>query len=163
MLMFAFVAAGCGYTTRGLYSEDIQTVAVPIFTISSYRRNTEFLVTQKVIQAIEAKTPFKVVGEDAADTVLIGKITSLYKSSYGEDGFDNPRGGMLTMTVEVTWIDNRTGTLIDEEAPAGKPRTITLTANAAWTIDTAQSYATAENELADKIAAQVAQMMQAPW
>jgi len=66
--------AGSGYQWRSLYREDVKTVAVPIFQNKSFRRGVEFQLTQALVQQIEAKSPYKVVPKERADTVLDGEI-----------------------------------------------------------------------------------------
>ena len=43
-----------GYQWHSLYREDIQTVAVPVFTNISYRRGIEISLSKAIIQDIEA-------------------------------------------------------------------------------------------------------------
>ncbi len=153
-----FTLGGCGYTTRNLYeSGDIRTIAVPIFKSIGIRRDVEYVVTEQVIKKIEAKTPFKVVAEDCADTVLYGTVqTSKY--SFGEDGFDNPRGGMMGLEVVLTWQDRRTGKIINRTK---KP--VSVRSTEPFLIDLAQSQTTAIYEAADLISENVVTLIQAPW
>src|SRR5258706_10113744 len=83
-----FFLSGCGYSRNGsepvggyqwhsLYREDIKTVAVPIFQNKDYRRGEEFQLTKALVTQIEAKTPYKVVAREKADTILEGEITSV--------------------------------------------------------------------------------------
>lgn len=149
--------AGCGYMTRGMYPTHIHTVAVPIFQSKGLRRDVEFQVTEQVIKAIEAQTPMKVVTTNA-DSELRGTIESLFKSANGEDGFDNPRGGVMNVAVSVSWVDNTTGKVIQQSS-----QTFTLTAHEAYAINLAQSQATAYDQIAKDIADSIVAMMQAPW
>jgi hypothetical protein len=159
LVLFPSIAfLGCGYTTRGLYPDDIQTVAVPIFKNSGLRRGIEFQLTEKVIQTIEARTPYKVVDRDCADAVLEGEIASYFKNPNGEDGYDNPRGGIMYLNTTVKWIDNRTGEVIDTNHGV-----VQVSKAAIYNIDTAQSQATADEEVCQQVADQVITMMQTPW
>ena len=154
---------GCGYTTRGMFPENISTVNVPIFSNDSgFRRDIEFLMTERVIQAIEQRTPFKVVSGPNADTTLVGRITGYYKNPFGEDGRDNPRGGLMIAQVQIQWIDNRTGRVLNQ-LDTTDPGFINLFSNAPYTINTAESNATADLDLVDDIADQIVSMMHAPW
>ena len=121
MVSLLMMSVGCGYTTRGLYNDEIETVSVPIFKIKGLRRDVEFQLTEMVIKAIEAQTPYKVV-QSGADTELRGTIQMLNKGSYGLDGYSNPRGGLMNMSLAVTWIDNRTGAVLRERIPDIHPR-----------------------------------------
>ena len=75
LLLAIGMLAGCGYSRPGdydhptksgyqwhsLYREDVQTVAVPIFTNREYRRGVEFSLSKAVINQLEAHSPYKVV------------------------------------------------------------------------------------------------------
>lgn len=151
------IGSGCGYTTRGLYSPDIETVSVPIFQSTGFRRDVEMQLTEKVVKAIDAQTPFKVV-QSGADTELRGKIQNYFKGPFGEDGADNPRGGLMMMNLQITWVDNRSGDVIKETT-----QTFTIDNNASYVIDLGQSQATAQDKLYDDMADFVVSMIQAPW
>lgn len=158
-LALALIAAcGCGYTTRGLYPETIHTVAVPIFESQGLRRDFEFQLTEAVKKEIEARTPFKIVSAAEADTVLKGKILNEFKAPVGEDGFDLPRGGNMIVTLQVSWVDNRSGEVLNETQS-----TFNLRSQELYLISLAQTQATAKSKVADELADQIVTMMQAPW
>src|SRR5690348_3492496 len=70
-----------GYSSKPLYDTDIHTIRVPIFQNKTFRRGLEFDLTQAVVRAIEAKTPYKVVSCDCdADTELTGTIINVTKA-----------------------------------------------------------------------------------
>ncbi|MGL5094916.1 MAG: hypothetical protein ACRDD1_04975, partial [Planctomycetia bacterium] len=96
---------GCGYTTAGLYPEQIQTVAVPIIANTGLRRDVEFQLTEKVIQKIESRTPLKVVRQGDADSEVRAEISAFTKGTYAEDVFDNPLGANMFLNIKVAWVD----------------------------------------------------------
>lgn len=158
LIPLAFALAGCGYTTRGLYpTEDIRTISIAYFKTTGFRRDFEFLLKERIIQRIEAKTPFKVVDEGSADTILTGTISSA-KLPFGDDGYDNPRGGFLNVQVDVLWTDRRTGQVINRNRG-----TFPLRAQESWIIDLGQSKSTAEHDAANRLADHIVSLIQAPW
>jgi len=121
------VVAGCGYSQSGgennkqqsgyhwnsLYREDIQTVAVPIFTTTDFRRGVEFRLTEAVIKQLELHAPYKVVPKERADTILEGQVTSVKVGTLSRDFFTNlPREQEVLITVDLTWKDLRTGKIL---------------------------------------------------
>lgn len=150
--------AGCGYTTRGIYPDYIQTVSVPIFKSNLMRRDVEFLLTQRVIERIESRTPIKVVSSTDADTELLGEITTFNKGPYGEDGYDNPVGGAMQMLVKVSWVDKRSGKVLNE-----RQSTFTLQAYDGFNNFLAQSITTSIDNDINSIADQIVSLMQIPW
>ena len=117
LVLIMVVGTGCtnpdptkGFTTASQYRSDVKTIAVPIFHRgrSEYRRDIEFRLTEAVIKAIEAETPYKVVPRSRADTILLGTIRKIDQRvlSY------NPRTGrarevQVRISVDITWKDLR--------------------------------------------------------
>src|SRR5437588_9023195 len=66
-----------GYQWHSLYREDVQTVAVPIFSNRDFRRGVEFSLSKAVVNQLEAHSPYKVVPRERADTVLEGEIAKV--------------------------------------------------------------------------------------
>ena len=65
--------AGCAayhVGTQSLYAPDVATVYVPMIESGSYRRDLGERLTEAVAKEIELKTPYKVVGTPAADSIL---------------------------------------------------------------------------------------------
>jgi len=118
--------AGCGYSQTGaennkqqgyhwnsLYREDIQTVAIPIFTNKDYHRGVEFRLTEAVIKQLELHAPYKVVPKDRADTILEGQVVAVKVGTLSKDFFTNlPREQQVVITLDLTWKDLRTGKIL---------------------------------------------------
>ena len=71
--MAAVAITGCaGYQlgSQSLYPPDIHTVYVPIIESDSFRRYLGERLTEAVCKEIDEKTPYKVVGDSSADSVL---------------------------------------------------------------------------------------------
>lgn len=99
-----------GYQWHSLYRQDIQTVAVPVFTNVSYRHGLEVSLTKAVIQQIEENTPYKVVSSQKADTILEGQITTAQVTTLSNDPYSGlPQEQLFTITVAFTWKNLRTG------------------------------------------------------
>jgi hypothetical protein len=77
-----------------------RTVYVPMFKNRTFRRGLEFDLTRAVIREIEARTPYKVVSDEAlADTVLTGTILGQSPGNSSE----------AQLTVVVRWRSAGTG------------------------------------------------------
>jgi len=126
-LLLPLALAGCGYSHNGdfdqptkgayqwhsLYREDIQTVAVPIFTNREYKRGIEFGLTKALVNQIEAHTPYKVVPRERADTVLEGEVTQVQISTLSRRYIEAiPQEQMVILTINFTWKDLRTGQVL---------------------------------------------------
>lgn len=103
------------YAWRSLYREDIQTVAVPIFTTKSFSRGVEVGLTRAVIQQIELRTPYKVVSRDRAQTILEGEIEAVDVETVSSSSRTLlPQEQMMTLRVNFVWKDIRTGRVLVE-------------------------------------------------
>ena len=75
--------AGCtsdpysGYSAMSVFPDGISSVSVPIFKNETFVRDVEFELTDALIKEIEARSPYKVMSEARADTVLIGEIRKI--------------------------------------------------------------------------------------
>jgi hypothetical protein len=103
------LATGCaGYQmgNRSLYRTDLRTVHVPMFQSDSLRPDLGEWLTEAVIKEIELRTPYKVVSNPLADSVLTGRILWDSKRVVSENINDEPRTLIFNSAVHITWIDN---------------------------------------------------------
>lgn len=114
-VLITLVAAGCGYTHQPLFSDEVHSVAVPLFENRSFYRGLEREVTEALIKEIELRTPYKVAPAERADTVLRGTITAVDQSrmSRRRDG-GLPLEEELQIRVNVEWQDLRSGRTLRE-------------------------------------------------
>ena len=123
IVVVLFAVTGCGYTHsaggvggyewKPLYRPDVRTIAVPIFTTKSFDRNVEFQLTKALVNTIEAKTPYKVVPRERADTILEGEITAVTRRNISSDNRSGvPQEQLYEVVVNFTWKDLRNGKLL---------------------------------------------------
>src|SRR6478735_11149430 len=119
----AATAVGCasgghfgmlGYTTAPNYDPTINTVYVPCFKTrvieTTPYRGMEMTLTRKVIDAIESKTPMKVVSDcDGADTELQGTVVAMSKLLTNRTPFNEALEIALYISCEIVWFDLRPG------------------------------------------------------
>lgn len=125
LLACALLLAGCGYQGgsgstgykwRSLYRQDVQSVAVPIFTNRSFERGVEFRLTKALVSQLEATTPYKVMPRERADTILEGEIVSATVNPMSHDRRTNlPQEQLLLLRVNFTWKDLRTGRILVQQ------------------------------------------------
>jgi hypothetical protein len=103
------------YQWTSLYRQDVQTVAVPIFTNVDYARGDEFTLTKAIVTQIEQRTPYKVVDRERADTILEGQITQIRRQTLSSDaGSGLPQEQLYAIRVDFTWKDQRSGKILVE-------------------------------------------------
>ncbi len=118
-------AAGCtsgrgfsvfGYQlgTEPLYDESVRSVYVPLFQNRVFQttpyRNAEVELTRAVVREIGTRTPFRVVSDPSrADTELRGCLVGITKTIANRNQQNQTREAELVFTVDVVWLDRRTG------------------------------------------------------
>jgi len=104
----------CGYSSKPLYNSAYRTIAVPIFANKTFRREWEFRLTEALDKAIESRTPYKVVSQDKADTVLSGEIVNITEDVLSDRyGTVLPRESQLTVAVNFIWKDRGGRVLVE--------------------------------------------------
>jgi outer membrane lipopolysaccharide assembly protein LptE/RlpB len=107
--------AGCGYSSKPPFNASVRTVAVPVFANKTFRREWEFRLTEAIDKNIEYRTPYKVVDRKDADSLLSGEITQIEEDVLtNRYQTDLPRESQLTVVVNFTWKDLRSGRIIVE-------------------------------------------------
>lgn len=107
------VLTGCGYSSRGLYREDVRSVHVEIFTSREFRRDLEFHLTEAVQKRIGTDTPYRLAPKEKADTILRGQVLEVRQAAFAPDPISRqPRDIQLTLAVRVEWKDQRDGRIL---------------------------------------------------
>src|SRR5688500_14383240 len=154
---------GCGYTmgdashsNASLYRGDVQTVAVPIFTNRSVRRGVEFNLTKAVVNALEARSPYRVTERESADTILEGEIIAVDVDTISSAARGAiPQEQLYTVAVNFTWKDLRTGKILVER------RRYEQTATYYPTLGDGQFVGAQQN--VERLAQGIVQELQADW
>ncbi len=155
--------SGCGYMMGGAHSADVRTVAVPTFGNDTFRRGLEFQLTEAIQSEIKLRTPYKIAKEPNADTRLTGKIIQLSKRSLNASAFNDVRQVELSLAVQVTWEDIRTGQILAQEQVPLDPQAVKLLTDTGFTPEVGHSLATATQRATQQMARQIVDMMEAPW
>jgi hypothetical protein len=164
-LLLGWLSGCAGYQigNQSLYPPDIHTVYVPIFESRSFRRDLGERLTEAVAKEIELKTPFKVVSDPNADSVLSGRIVDERKSVLVPDLTGDARELQVGMKVEVSWCD-RKGRMLRDVKSVPLPSEITdVNATANLVPEVGQSVATAQQQAICRLAEQIVGLMEKPW
>lgn len=99
-----------GYSALSVFPDGITSVSVPIFKNETFVRGVEFDLTDALIKEIESRSPYKVMAEARADTVLIGEIRNIELDQLSK----SPLTGLseeviVSVTIDFEWKDLRTG------------------------------------------------------
>jgi hypothetical protein len=165
-LLLPLLLCGCaGYQigNQSLYPLEIRTVYVPMFQSNSFRRNLGERLTEAVVKEIEKKTPYKVVGDPNADSVLTGRIASETKRVLVPDLTGDAREVQVGVKVEVSWCDRKGRALRDVKAVPLPEEIADVTGTGNVVPEVGQSIATAQQEAICRTAEQIVGLMEKPW
>jgi len=167
LLILPVLLAGCaGYQigNQSLYPTHIRTVYVPVFESSSFRRHLGERLTEAVMKEIELKTPYKVVGDPNADSILTGRIVGDTKRVVVGSRSGEPRELQVNLVVEVSWIDAHQGTVIRRLDPVPlPPEVVSVDGTGSVVPQIGQSIATGHQQAIQRLAEQIVALMEAPW
>ena len=166
LLLPLFLCGCAGYQigNQSLYPLEIQTVYVPVFESNSFRRNLGERLTEAVVKEIENRTPYKVVADPNADSVLTGRLVSETKRVLVPSLTGDAREIQVGMQVEVSWID-RKGRLLRDTQYVPLPEEITTDVSSTGNVvpEVGQSIATAQQQAIGRMAEQIVGLMENPW
>ncbi len=159
--LLALALSGCagmfGYSDESLFPENVKSVRLEMFDNLTFRRGTEYDLSDALAKRIESDTPYKIVtSADRADTVISGRITSI-----GNLGLSRERelGGILEQELEIValvdWKNLKTGELLIEHE--------TVRASASYTTLQNQDFQYASALVANKLAAKIVELMETEW
>jgi hypothetical protein len=165
-IVLLLVLGGCaGYQVgnQSLYPLEIHTVYVPMFQSVSFRRNLGERLTEAVVKDIEARTPYKVVNDPNADSVLTGRITSETKRVLVPSLTGDAREIQVGMRVDVSWVDRKGRLLRDTQSVPCPAEIADVEGTANVVPEVGQSIATAQQEAICRMAEQIVGLMEKPW
>lgn len=117
LLLAVSVLPGCGYSARGPFRTDIESVHVEVFDSREFRRDIEYNLTEAVKKRIGADTPYRVVSKERADTILRGELLEERQAAFAPDVRSRlPRETQLVLALRVEWKDLRSGQVLFERS-----------------------------------------------
>lgn len=164
MFALMWLLAGCaadpvaGYSSESVYSEDIQTVSVPIFANDSFARGLEFDLTDAIVKEIESRTPYLVTSSATADSVLTGRISAVELDQLSKSRQTGLNEEVIySVTIDFRWENLRTGRPIVER------RQFTSNALFVPSQPAGEPIELARFDVVEQLAADIVHQMQAEW
>ena len=155
----SILSIGCGYSVRPPYNREIRTVYVPIFRSLTFRRDLNLMLTEAVAKEIEKRTPYKVVGTpEGADSTLSGEVVFADKNLLVENPQNLPRQLSADLVVNVRWTDNRQN--VSDPKDVGS---VTMRETVTFSPEFGDTAMMAYQKACQKMAEQIASMMEEPW
>ena len=115
IIFFLLAGTACGYRFGGEGfgpSPEIRSIAIPTFTNGTYEAGIETIVTNAILGELIHDRRVKIEGEDEADAIMEGTVTSFATSSVAYD----PMGMVLEyrtwITLDVILKRNKKGEIL---------------------------------------------------
>jgi hypothetical protein len=165
-LVLAAGLAGCaGYRVgaASLFPSGIQTVYVPVFESDSFRRGLGERLTEAVCKELERRSPYKIVNDEAADSVLSGRIVGDQKQTLVSTLNGDIRESQVTLNVKVTWVDRRGAPLRNEVNVPLPPEVADVQGSSTVTPEVGQSLVAAQQQAIQRVAQQIVNLMEVMW
>ncbi len=156
ILAMTLLAAGCsGYSAESLVDAKYRTVYVKTFDNQSRYRGFEQSLTREFINKLNSRTDLRIAPRDKADTIITGQIADFKQQVLTEDLQDNVRELQITVTVDMTWTEAKSGKVI--KAVRG------LALSDQIKFDIGETLETTTPELFDDMAERLVEELEAPW
>lgn len=162
----ASLASGCaGYQlgSASLYNPNIRTIYVPMVRNEGWRHNQGVQLTEALVRTIELRTPYKVVSNPSADSVLTCRINSQTKRVIVEAATDEPRAIEEMITVELTWTDRQGNLLMENRFVPQGELAFYFIQGSDFVPEGGQSIATAQQRVVETLADQIVSQMEVRW
>lgn len=155
--------AGYQIGNKTLFPLEIQTVQVSIFDSNSFRRNLGERLTEAVVKQIESTTPYKVVSDPTADSILTGRLVSDTKRVLVPGVSGDARQIQTAMQVQVSWVDRKGRMLRDDKAVPLPEELVEVSGTGNLVPEVGQSITTAQQEAICRVAQQIVGLMEKRW
>ncbi len=155
LLLFSTSIVSCGYSSKSLLRSNVRSIYIPIFDNNTFRRGYEFDLTKAVRDQILLRTRLNIVDKDEADSILFGKITGVNENVLIEDREDNIVESRVAVTIDIRWIDRRTGRTIVERRNIKRPTEFIVRRN--------ETLTSSSNEAFVKVAQSIVDAMEEDW
>lgn len=144
------------------FPRDVQTVYVPMIESDSFRRFLGERLTEAVCKQIETDTPYKVVNDPNADTVLYVRLVNDTKRLLVNNIQGDVRDSELNFQVNVSWV-NRRGVSIGQQDLPLPPELIDVGQASDLIAEYGRSTATQQQEIIDRLASRIVGLMESTW
>ncbi len=146
-----------GYSNESLFPQDVDSICLEMFDNQTFRRGTEYELSDALSKRIEVETPYKIVSSrDRADSVISGQIVSIAELALSTE---RETGRVLEKEVElkalVNWKNLITGELLIDNK--------SVSASASYSEYQQQDFTYASALAANNLARKIVELMETKW
>lgn len=158
--------AGCAsyqFGSAALYPAGIRTVHIPVVRNETFRHDLGPQLTEALVAEVERRTPYKVVSNPYADSVLNCEIVSQSKAVLTESSSDDPRALDSTITVVTSWTSRGGQRLMQNSMASVDSDVIGFSQSTRFVPEAGQSIDTANQEAVELLARRIISQMESRW
>ncbi|MGN6544607.1 MAG: LptE family protein [Aureliella sp.] len=158
--------AGCaGYQVgaASLYRSDVRTIYVPIIRNDTWRPELGVELTEALQKAIQQRTPFRLVNDPSADSVLTCRVVDETKRVITETRNDDPRALRAKLTVQLTWVDRQGNVLMENRFIPSDDVAFLFSQSVDFVPEAGQSISTAYLRAIQRLADEIVGQMEVRW
>lgn len=165
-LPVCLLAGGCAtyrFGSESLFRPGIRTVHVPIVRNDTFRHDLGIRLSEAIVREIEDRTPYKVVGDPNADSVLTCRVIDETKRVLTEQGTDDPRALDTAVSVRAAWVGRGGELLMQNAVVPADDFAIGFGQDSRFVPEAGQSIDTATQAAIDNLAERIVSQMEMRW
>ncbi len=165
-LILPTVLLGCaGYQlgSATLYRNDVRTIYVPIVRNETWRPQLGVQLTEALQKAIQLRTPYRLVNDPSADSVLTCRVLNENKRVITETRNDDPRALEAKLSIELTWVDRQNNVLMENRFVPPEDIAFLFSQGVDFVPEAGQSISTAYMRAIDRLADEIVSQMEVRW
>jgi hypothetical protein len=163
LLVACLGCASYQFGAATLFPPNLRTIYVPMVRNETFRHDLGPLLTEAIQKTIEARTPYKVVGDPNADSTLTCRITAHQKRVISETITDEPRALESQISLQLVWTDRRGNLLMQNSFVPPGELAFNFINDTNFVPEGGQSIATANLRTVEELADQIVNQMEMRW
>ncbi|WP_353620745.1 LPS assembly lipoprotein LptE [Rhodopirellula sp. JC639] len=136
---------------------------IPVVRNETFRHDLGPQLTDALVREVERRTPYKVVSNPNADSVLRCSISGQSKAVLTETSSDDPRALDSAITVGATWTSRDGRRLMQNSLASVDQDSIGFSQSVRFVPEAGQSIDTANQEAIDRLARRIVSQMESRW
>ena len=168
-MLFAFLTVGltgcAGYQigAASLHRPDVRTIYVPVIRNDTWRPWLGVQLTEQVQKSIQQRTPFRLVNDPSADSILTCRVIDETKRVITETRNDDPRALDAKMSVQLTWVDRQNNVLMENRFVPPDDIAFLFAQGVDFVPEAGQSISTAHMRATERLADEIVSQMEVRW
>ncbi len=155
--------AGYRFGARTLYRDDVRTIYVPIVRNDTWRPNLGVQLTEQLQKAIQLRTPYRIVNDPSADSVLTCRVVNETKRVIVENRVDDPRALDAKLSIQLSWVDRQNNVLMENQFVPPDDIAFLFAQGVTFVPEAGQSISTAQQRAIQKLANDIVDQMEVRW